>query len=351
MSCTNPSRMFDTGYLTDNGKPLYKYCSKNISFIHKPISKELVYSNDPRHFYSDIFITDYIEVPCQKCEACRLAKSKEWMERCMLEQKEWKYNEMITLTYSDEHLPKNQGIDMQTGEVLDVETLRYEDFQEFKKRLLRYWDYHYKEKDIRFYMCGEYGDKRGRPHYHAIFFNLNIRDKEFHKYSDEGFPLFTSKIIEKLWGKGWVQINEVNEKTCAYVARYILKKQKGKGSKQYYEAMGKVPEFTKCSNRPGIANNYYQKHKDDIYEYDKLVLKTNSGAQQIKPSSYYDRLFDADEHEKMEEIKERRKDLAEKRQATINRVSGLTIDQQREFKANALHERLKKFKRNYEEKG
>lgn len=337
--------MFDTGYLTEKGKPLYKYCTDKTDFIYKPIKPEYVNSNNPRHCFTDIVISEYIEVPCQLCESCRLEYAKQWMQRCMLEQKQWQFNEMVTLTYNDEHLPKKEGIDPKTGEVLEVSTLCKEDVKKFNKDLRRYWKYHYGEDNIRFYMCGEYGDQKGRPHYHILFFNLNIRDKEFHKYSDEGFPLYSSKILEEIWGRGWVQINEVNESTCAYVARYILKKQKGKGSKEWYEAMGKVPEYTNGSRKPGIGYDYYADHKDEIYEHDKMVLGTSKGAQQIKPSKYYDRLFDVDEHDTMELIKKRRKELAEQRQATLNKMSGLTLEQQREFKANMIHERLKRLER------
>lgn len=343
MSCTNPSRMFDTGYLTEKGKPLYKYCSNKVDWIYKPSNPHDIYNT--RQYYKDIIIKNYIEVPCGKCEACGLTYSKQWMQRCMLEAKQWKFNEMVTLTYNDDNLPKQSGIDPKTGEIREVSTLCKKDVEKFNKDLRKYWKYHYGEDNIRFYMCGEYGDQKGRPHYHILFFNLNVRDKEFHKNSDTGFPLYTSKILEKIWGKGWVQINEVNEETCAYVARYILKKQKGKGSKEYYKMLGKVPEYTNGSRKPGLAKYFYDEHKDSIYEYDKMVIGTNNGAQQIKPSKYYDRLFDIDEPDKMEQIKQRRKELAEQRQATLNKLSGLTLEQQREFKANMIHERLKKLER------
>ena len=50
---------------------------------------------------------------------------------------------------------------------------------------------------IRYYQCGEYGDKFGRPHYHAILFNTNFRDREIIQ-GQKG--LTQSETLSKLWG-------------------------------------------------------------------------------------------------------------------------------------------------------
>jgi hypothetical protein len=34
----------------------------------------------------------------------------------------------------------------------------------------------YSHKKLSFYHCGEYGEKQGRPHYHAIIFNHQFSD-------------------------------------------------------------------------------------------------------------------------------------------------------------------------------
>lgn len=351
MSCTNPLRAFDTGYLTDSGKPLYKITNNNVNFIRKPISRDVAYSQLPRNVYGDVFITDYIEIPCGKCESCRLTYSKEWMQRCMLEQRAWKYNEMLTLTYDEEHVPKTQGTDLTTGVVDEVNTLRKKDVQDFMKRLRKYWSTHYNEDNIRFFMCGEYGEKYGRPHYHMLMFNFNVRDKKFYKKSQKGFDMFHSQIIEDIWGKGHIELNAISPESCAYVARYVLKKQKGKNSKEYYEIQGKVPEYTNCSRMPGIGYYYYQDNKEKIYEYDKINLVNNKGLQTLKPAKYYDRLYDAENTLSMESIKEKRKELAKRRQETQNAISGLSEKEQRENKSNALHSRLKYLQRSYEDSG
>ena len=345
MSCTNPLRAFDTGYLTENGKPMYYITSKRLAFIHKPKSADVAKSQKPKDVWQDILIKDFQEVPCCKCQSCRLDYSKEWMQRCMLEQQQWEFNEMLTLTYNDENLPKRKGVDLKTGEMQLVPTLEREDVQLFLKRLRKYWKQHYNQDNIRFYMCGEYGDQKGRPHYHLLMFNFEVKDKEFYKHSKKGFKMYHSKIIEKIWGKGHIELNEVNAETCAYVARYIMKKQKGTGAKEIYELQGKEPEYTNGSRKPGIGGVYFEQNKDKIFEMDKIYINTGKGLETCKPSKYFDRLYDAEEHDLMEDIKARRKELAEARQRTQEHLSGLSAEQIREYKANALKERLKKLVR------
>ena len=47
--------------------------------------------------------------------------------------------------------------------------LKKSDFQKFIKRLR-------KDYDIKYFACGEYGDKTLRPHFHAILFGVNFSD-------------------------------------------------------------------------------------------------------------------------------------------------------------------------------
>lgn len=252
------------------------------------------------------------EVPCGKCIGCRIDYSRQWATRCMLEAQKYNNNAFITLTYDQDHIKYNKKIDEETGEISKIETLVPEDLTKFIKDLRRYYKYHYNHEGIRFYACGEYGSKTERPHYHIICFNLPIEDKKIFFKNINGNNVYLSESIQKIWGKGIISIGEVTWESAAYTARYVMKKMKGPGSEEYYKEKGVIPEFVRMSRSPGIAWDYYNDNKEKIYKNDEIILTNKKGkAKVVKPSKYYDRLFDLDNPEAMKAIKEKRKEIAQ----------------------------------------
>ena len=298
MPCYHPLHAFKVG-LTDNGKDKYQIESGKVEKIHPRQGNKLI---------TDRWITEYTEVPCGKCIGCRLGYSREWADRCMLEAKNYEYNQFITLTYDPEHINLVIGVDRETGEITDVGTLVPEDLTKFIKDLRRYYQYHYQHQNIRFYACGEYGSNTYRPHYHIIAFNLPVEDREYLFSNVNRDRIYTSDIISKIWGKGIVTVGDVTWNSCAYVARYVMKKVKGPEAEEYYQKIGVVPEFVRMSRKPGIARDYYEENKNKIYESDEIVLTNKKGlAKVVKPSKYFDRLYDIEEPELMKAIKEKRR--------------------------------------------
>ena len=289
-----------------------------------------------------------LELPCGQCIECRLAKSREWANRCILETKEHKNNYFITLTYDNENLPIGNAIDKNTGEITEVGTLKPKDLQDFFKRIRITWKRKYNVENIRFYACGEYGELYARPHYHAIIFGLPIFDLKPDHKSKKGNMNFTSEEIQKIWGKGRIAIGTVTWDSCAYTARYIIKKQTGKGSEEHYKILGIQPEFVRMSRRPGIARNFYEKNKDIIYQTDEIFIATRKGVQKAKPSKYYDKLFDINHHKELEIIKTRRKDNAQLKQQQIERSTDMSRKEIRENAEAGKRIAQKTLKRNYE---
>ncbi|QCQ84660.1 replication initiator protein [Blackfly microvirus SF02] len=225
-----------------------------------------------------------MEIPCNNCMGCKLEKSRQWSIRMMHEARYHPQNCFLTLTYNDESVPQNYGLD-----------LRH--FQLFMKRLRRSLP-----QKIRFFACGEYGGLTGRPHYHAIVFNYDPPDKIFAARSPSGESIFSSETLHGLWGHGFTTTQDVTHKSCAYVARYVTKKIKSGdtfGADRYTRispvdgAFHRVrPEFAVMSRRPGIGTAYASEFKSDFYPSGFLVV---NGIRQAPPKFYLSKLTEKEQ--------------------------------------------------------
>lgn len=200
-------------------------------------------------------------------------------------------------------------------------------------------------KKIRYYHCGEYGTKLGRPHYHALLFGHDFDDKKLFSVRN-GVRLFTSEKLAKIWGKGFASIGEVNFESAAYVARYIMKKQTGDAAENHYETTDETTgevikleqsEYATMSRRPGIARDYWELHHKEILATDSVVINGH----EVKPPRYYDKIFQHEECEGFEELKKARKKLnaKHKKEQTPQRL------QDRE---TVKRKQLQQLHRNYE---
>lgn len=197
-----------------------------------------------------------IEVPCGHCVACRIARSREWAVRLLHESEFWDDFCFVTLTYDDEHLFSP--------------SLVPRDLTLFFKKLRRDLG----EKKIKYFACGEYGDRFGRPHYHAIIFGLGTFDK---------------KLIQENWNKGYVKVGTLTYQSCRYVAGYVQKKLYGKDSK-YYEDNGLVPPFSRCSK--GLGLEYVDKYWNKLYSMGRVTV---NGVPMALPR-YYTKKLDFDKY-------------------------------------------------------
>lgn len=197
--------------------------------------------------------------------------------RCMHEASLHTDNCFITLTYNDENLPEGGS-------------LQLKHYQDFMKRLRKRFG-----SGIRFFHCGEYGEKFSRPHYHACLFNFDFPDKQIFKSGENN--LYTSKALQELWPHGFSTIGDVTFESAAYVARYITKKITGDKAEDHYEILDprtgeltqRKPEYTTMSRRPGIGKGWFDKYRTDVYPSDEVVLR---GGKSMKPPKAYDRYFE-----------------------------------------------------------
>lgn len=165
-------------------------------------------------------------------------------------------------------------------------------------------------------MCGEYGENgTRRPHYHIILFGYKPTDLVAYGVNKQGKTLYTSPMIEEIWGKGNVDIGDVTYESCSYVARYIMKKQLGNEQNYWHITQHglvteREPEYTAMSRRPGIARDWFDEYYSDIYPHDDLQVLTKKGVRYAKIPRYYDQLMELVNPEMMEEIKEKRQQEA-----------------------------------------
>nr|QJB20976.1 MAG: replication initiator protein [Microvirus sp.] len=218
-----------------------------------------------------------IEIPCGQCIGCRMRRASEWSLRCMHEASLWPVNCFVTLTYGRDKLPDNSS-------------LCHRDFQLFLKRARKF----YKNKVIRFYMCGEYGPLNQRPHYHACLFNVDFRDDRVPSgKSASGQLFYTSPTLERLWSHGIVSVQDLTPETAGYCARYIMKKALGHDAKNAYSSVDedgviieRKPEYAAMSLKPGIGANWFAKYSRDVFPHDFVI---QDGVKRQVPK-YYDKL-------------------------------------------------------------
>ena len=241
------------------------------------------------------YTSEYIYVPCGKCQACRERKSFEWTSRLESESRSWRYVAFVTLTYSDEHLPllnrvggywiednhshrdKSSRVLVYSDEdilascssdyllrnlrwssnVKSIGYLSVYDCQCFIKRLRKNLKNLVKSKYdevvcsdyfVRYYLCGEYGSTLFRPHYHCLFFFNSQKESS----------VFEEALL-KSWKFGRVDFSYVRNSASRYVAAYV----NGFGNLPKVLLQSETRPFHLASKCPPIGSCVY---KDEVLE-------------------------------------------------------------------------------------
>lgn len=233
-----------------------------------------------------------LTVRCGRCIGCRIHRSHVWAIRCVHEASLYENNIFATLTYDDEHLPADNG-------------LNRKHLQDFFKRLRK----KHPANKIRTFYCGEYGDQTNRPHYHAIIFNYAPSDREL-MFVKNGNQTYRSDKLDALWKHGHVNFGDVTLQSAAYVAGYVIKKKWGEQQKEFLqwtdENTGEVfvrqPQFQGQSLKPGIGEPYVRQWLQDIYPRSEIIVE---GVKR-RPPRYYDQMCEKlDPHLWRETLKRR----------------------------------------------
>lgn len=328
-------------------KPLRAYrfhAAPGPLFNHKSGKPKLIFDESRIEGYLKVHGDSHeiLTLPCGQCEGCFMDYAADWKTRVLNETMFHDRNSFLTLTYDTPHLPPNRSLEPK-------------DLQDFWKRLryhlyaeetyLKIHEPYYgpwKPIQIKYFSCGEYGDEKGRPHYHAVLFGWDFPDKvEVKNNPWAKDPLYESPTLNKIWGHGVCKIGNVSGESAAYTARYAMKKIRGKEGKAAYEAQGKHPPFITMSQ--GIGRRYFNKYASSIYALDSIrdpETKTNNPVPR-----FYDKLMQEAYPEKFERLKRRRQDR-------INKLNPADQTPERlETRHECLKLRLKKMQRNLDKHG
>lgn len=244
MACCHPFKAFDTGCLTDNGKPDYLICPStagnllDVSYAERK-GKHIAPSAPLVNINGHTYLKDPIAIPCGSCVGCRMDRAKQWKVRVCHEMELYPRDDVhfVTLTYRDECLPVTKF-----GEPC----LRKEDFQTFLNRLRN--PTKGVNRKFRYFACGEYGTAENgthRPHFHAILFG---KLDDLIPYQ---FKHYHSKTIDDAWKFGITDVAPVYPETVAYVCGYVEKKQIDPFFDDY-----PVKPFLMMSTKPAIGSHY-----------------------------------------------------------------------------------------------
>lgn len=234
--------------------------------------RRLIFSGFPKYDDSPILrdLLDHeivkgyrIKLPCGRCIGCRLDYSRMWSIRSMHEARMHNDNCFVTLTFNNEHLPDDRSV-----------------HKSYIQSWLKRFRYKFGE-NIRYLLCGEYGSKRFRPHYHILFFGFRPDDLYVWNVR-RGQIYYRSPILESVWHEphrddcnGFIVVGDVNFESSAYVSRYITKKVFGADVPKAYQ--GREPEFQLVSRMPGLGYDFLNKYYSDIFNVGYVLMENGKG--------------------------------------------------------------------------
>lgn len=165
---------------------------------------------------------------CGKCQSCQAKVRQDWEIRLTNELKTSKTGICITLTYRNDCLPPGA-------------TLVKSDVQNYIKRIRQQLWRNRDNRRIKYFVAGEYGDRFGRPHYHAIIFGLSMRDQH---------------LLHDKWQMGFTKVDILSPQSIRYVTKYLQKPSifRGRAGRNLYRyQMHKEPPFRLMSQGIGLT--------------------------------------------------------------------------------------------------
>lgn len=151
-------------------------------------------------------------ISCRNCKQCKDNYRRDWVGRCIAENQDAVETTFVTLTYGD--TDRIGGADND----LASRVLVYADVQKW----LKSWREGYRIKEtgewrkfpLRYFLAGEYGEEKGRVHWHVIcFWQKNVPNymPDVRNWND------------KYWPHGFTMWQAFTERSAAYCCKYVQK--------------------------------------------------------------------------------------------------------------------------------
>lgn len=219
--------------------------------------------------------------PCGKCTLCLDKRRMEWTFRLIQENRDSISSYFITLTYDSLNLPLMcpdgtvrtlQEIPHVLFDSMEVTpTVFKRHIQLFMMRLRK----KYPGSKIRYYIASEYGGNRNRPHYHALIFNIPLKNQYIHE------QMKLRKVIFDAWTYGAVDIGKVENASIQYTAGYIMENQT--------IPKNALPNFSLMSLKPPIGHGYLKlsSRNKQLKTYEAI----QQGEHKFLPRFYRDKIF------------------------------------------------------------
>lgn len=218
---------------------------------------------------------------CGQCLPCRINRARIWQHRIMLEAKYHTSSIFLTITYDDEHLPRDHYVHtFKASKSLPKRTVVYSPFSVRPDHHRKFMDdlrWHSREHldiKIRMFGVGEYGDRSQRPHYHYALFGFP-RCYGGARYVGRVFVpcrCDTCTFLTRIWGKGHVFVGDLTLDSARYIAGYVTKKLTNDKSQFNCDILqGRFPEFSRQSSKPGIAASAVDEMVLHLTTYGKLT--------------------------------------------------------------------------------
>lgn len=203
--------------------------------------------------------------PCGRCPPCTSARSATWAFRLQQEDKIAISSHFITLTYDNIHVPRTSS---------GFNTLSKRDVQLFLKRLRKRCSK--RGLSLRYYLCGEYGSKNFRPHYHAIIFNATEMEIESSWCDRDGFVI------------GSVFFGKTQSASIGYCLKYMRKS----GRCPFFKGDDRISEFQLFSQSLGsnyITEATIQYHLSEVIG--RCFVRLPGGVCVKMPKSFKSKIF------------------------------------------------------------